>query len=353
MIFSWLEELVPLFWLMELDLVSLKGSAESSSRFWGVSGFNMSFDSPSGFGNEDTSIFTALSKWPSQHIFTATSPRLVPEIFSGTAVPPVLPCTAGWSLLSRGLCWSFLGSLTLPSVLQRLVWPSFSPLSSPCMSWGLCFSFGSLARPLGCAVCVCWRGLYAAPLSWHPWPTFCTMGLPCASLGSLSPLSAHGHSPWGFYGLRSSAFSVFCPLGLCFVQFSEIPQLSLGPNYQGTSQCKGTLPASWLPASLQDRSSHLEVLHLFPFYVSILSPTSFQEVSPAPLESWGLLLSPRGCLVGVVPYLNEFLMYLWGGWQPPHLTPPPSSSAPIWAICILGKLNFCCSYSLQIFFLIP
>ena len=42
----------------------------------------------------DTSIFTALSKWPSQHIFTATSPRLVPEIFSGTSVAYVPPCTA-------------------------------------------------------------------------------------------------------------------------------------------------------------------------------------------------------------------------------------------------------------------
>ena len=30
---SWLGELVPVFWLMELDLISLKGSAVSSSRF--------------------------------------------------------------------------------------------------------------------------------------------------------------------------------------------------------------------------------------------------------------------------------------------------------------------------------
>jgi len=27
---------------------------------------------------------------------------------------------------------------------------------------------------------------------------------------------------------------------------------------------------------------------------------------------------PRGCFVGVVPYLDEFLMYLGGGWQSPH-----------------------------------
>jgi len=36
---------------MKLDLVSLKGSAVSSSRFWGVYGFFMPLDSPSGFGS--------------------------------------------------------------------------------------------------------------------------------------------------------------------------------------------------------------------------------------------------------------------------------------------------------------
>ena len=44
--FSWLGELVPVFWLMELDLVSLKGSAVSSSRFWGVYEFSMSLGNP-------------------------------------------------------------------------------------------------------------------------------------------------------------------------------------------------------------------------------------------------------------------------------------------------------------------
>ena len=31
--FFWSGELVPVFWLLELDLVSLKGSAVSNSRF--------------------------------------------------------------------------------------------------------------------------------------------------------------------------------------------------------------------------------------------------------------------------------------------------------------------------------
>ena len=34
----------------------------------------------------DTSISTAVSKWPSQDIFTVTSPLLVPGIFTGASV---------------------------------------------------------------------------------------------------------------------------------------------------------------------------------------------------------------------------------------------------------------------------
>jgi len=92
----------------------------------------------------------------------------------------------------------------------------------------------------------------------------------------------------------------------------------------------GTLLALQLPPSLpQGKISHPEIFCLFPFYVSILSPTSFQGAQPAPHpppEAWVLLLSPRGCFVGVVLYLDEFLMYLWGGWRSPCLNPPLSSS---------------------------
>ena len=42
----------------------------------------------------DMSISAAASKWPSQSIFTAVSPLLVPEVFTGASVPllhPTLP----------------------------------------------------------------------------------------------------------------------------------------------------------------------------------------------------------------------------------------------------------------------
>jgi len=42
---------VPVFWLMELDFISLKGGAVSNSRFWSVYGFTMSLGGTSGFGS--------------------------------------------------------------------------------------------------------------------------------------------------------------------------------------------------------------------------------------------------------------------------------------------------------------
>ena len=41
-------------------------------------------------------------------------------------------------------------------------------------------------------------------------------------------------------------------------------------------------------------------------------------------EVWGLLPAFSRCSVGVVPHVDVFLMYLWGGRWPPRLTPPPS-----------------------------
>ena len=41
-------------------------------------------------------------------------------------------------------------------------------------------------------------------------------------------------------------------------------------------------------------------------------------------EVWGLLPAFSRCSVGVVPHVDVFLMYLWGGRWSPRLTPPPS-----------------------------
>ena len=42
------------------------------------------------------------------------------------------------------------------------------------------------------------------------------------------------------------------------------------------------------------------------------------------LEVWGLLSVFGSCSVGVVPHVDVFLMYLWGGRWSPRVTPPPS-----------------------------
>ena len=71
--FSWLGE----------DLISLKGSTVPSSRFggsvclWAVL---------LALAVLDTSVFSAVSKWSYQHIFTPANPLIVSGIFTGASV---------------------------------------------------------------------------------------------------------------------------------------------------------------------------------------------------------------------------------------------------------------------------
>ena len=47
--------------------------------------------------------------------------------------------------------------------------------------------------------------------------------------------------------------------------------------------------------------------------------------APVPFwEVWGLLPALSRCSVGVVPHVDVFLMYMWGGGWSPHFTPPLS-----------------------------
>jgi len=153
----------------------------------------------------------------------------------------------------------------------------------------------------------------------HPGPALCTAGL--LSIPPSLP-SCWGHRPWAVYKLRSAAFSVFCPLSPWFAWLSEILQLPFGPTSEGTSQFTETLPVSGLfpplGHKLPSRSSQS-----FPFLcfhpLSYLTPGNLASLHHPP-EAWGLLLATRGCFVGVAPYLDEFLLYLWGGWRSPHVT---------------------------------
>ena len=109
-IFSWLGELVPVFWLMELDLISLKGNAVSSSSYGGVYGFSMSLGSPSGFGSVRHVYFHSHFKVVLLEYLHCCQPPTCPLNLCQCFCSLVLPCTARQSLLGRGLCGPFLGS---------------------------------------------------------------------------------------------------------------------------------------------------------------------------------------------------------------------------------------------------
>ena len=196
--FSSLGELVPAFWLMELDLVSLKDSAVYSSRFWDVYGFSMALGSPSGFGSVRHVYFHShYQSGPLSISFTAASPLTCPWNLCWFFCSPVLLCIAGQNLLVRGLSGSFLRSPTLPSVSLRIVWDSLACWACP-LCHGACVHLSQLPGPAFCIaglvctcldsldppftsqnlcvlsvpgthflchwLCVCWRGLYATPL---------------------------------------------------------------------------------------------------------------------------------------------------------------------------------------------
>ena len=68
-------------------------------------------------------------------------------------------------------------------------------------------------------------------------------------------------------------------------------------------------------------------------FVSVFSlffcPTQVHEEFLAFGEGWVLLPAFSRCSIRVVPHIDVFLMYLWGGGWSPHLTLPPSwSSSP-------------------------
>ena len=153
------------FLLMELDLISLEGISVFSSRFWGVHGFSMSLGSPSGFGSVRHLYFCSCIKAARSAYLHCHQPTICPWNLCWCFYYLVPPCTAGQSLLGRGLCGSFLGSLALPSVLWTFVWASLRPLGSLSLS------------PLGPPCQGAWVFFF-----WLPQPAFCDTGLLWAPL---------------------------------------------------------------------------------------------------------------------------------------------------------------------------
>ena len=208
--FSRLEDLVPVFYLMELDLVCMKGSVVSSSRFWGVYGFCMSLSSLFSFSSVKHVHFrshmeVALSAYPYCHQ-PPTCPCTLCQCFHSLT----LPCTAGWSLLSQDLCGSFLGYQPCPQHHRDFY-------GLPSAPW---------AHPLCCRACV---HLFQLTRS-----SFYVLEIVCIRFGSLgSPSMLQG-----LCVLLSSLNLLFAPQGLCVLQ-SFVCRASLdtlaSPLHQGTS----------------------------------------------------------------------------------------------------------------------
>ena len=88
-----------MFWLMELDLLSLKGSAVSSSRFWSVFGFSMLLGSRSGFCGVRCVYFRSSFKVT----LSVTAVQPVPYLSLGSLLVHLFPCPTlrCWQKLAR------------------------------------------------------------------------------------------------------------------------------------------------------------------------------------------------------------------------------------------------------------
>ena len=122
-----------------------------------------SFGKSSGLGSVRCIFFTAASKWPSQHVFTATSPLPVPGIIASASVPLWCPARLAESCYI-GACVDLSCDL---GIMDTCVGFPQAPELALCVTQvHFVQSFGSPSLPSA------WQGLCS--LSW----------LPCLSSGS-------------------------------------------------------------------------------------------------------------------------------------------------------------------------
>ena len=89
------------------------------------------------------------------------------------------------------------------------------------------------------------------------------------------------------------------------------------------------LPSVWKPFLLHSSLPLVQVPSLFFCLYFFFCPPQVRGDFLAFWELWGLLPALSKCSVGVVPHIDVFLMYLWGGRWSPRLTPLPSSRSKI------------------------
>ena len=233
---SLLGELTPFFWLMDLDLISLKCP---------VYGFSMPLGSPSGFGRVRQVHFCSRFKVALSAYLQCCRRLLVRGVIVGASVPlsrPALLAEAGWEgacvdlflcpLHRRHLCGLPSAPLSLPSVLWGLcalcvvghVCPCCISLACPLLHRAMSSSFCSPARPLGHVGCVHCPSLCASPLR-APGPPFGLQGL-CV-------LQGFGCRHTRLPGPALCATRVVCTREVCVLLGSRFPEpaIWLGPQF--------------------------------------------------------------------------------------------------------------------------
>ena len=85
--------------------------------------------------------------------------------------------------------------------------------------------------------------------------------------------------------------------------------------------------SSFTAPSQRCRSCPYSFVSVFPF---CFCPTQVRGKFLAFWEVWCLLPAFSRCSVGVVPHVDVFLIYLWGGRWSPCLTPLPSWRSSLW-----------------------
>ena len=215
-------------------------------------------------------------------------------------------------LLWRLMCASLV-TLGLPSGPRRFVCSSLSILGSPSALQGSLLLSSPWVLPLQNDVCVCFLHLPQLVI-WSG----------TKSLSCLLP------ERWNFLCISPSRFR-FC-LVLCdsgppplFLSMRELP--SEGKDF--------------LPPSLRKLGfwSSLSLLFLFTSLCFVLRhPREFS------LPRWRVGIF-RGFPIGV-PYLYEFLMYLWEGWRSPQLTPVIFFHLKSFYLCSLQFISWI-SYSFK------
>ena len=235
--------------------------------------------------------------------------------------------------------WASLSPLSSPSVLRDLCAfdpvPEVHPLCRSLVCTCLGFQGTHSASPGLCALVSALRaGPSVTGLVWNCFGSLC---LPSASWALCALVSSHC-----LHSLSRGLFVLSAvPGGLCVLpKFVCLPSVG--------TPVPPFVPAVCLPCHTQLPGLALCAAKVVcTGWVCLLCQTQLGLYARY-LEAWGLLLSCRGCFVGVVPYLDEFLMYLGGGWQSPHRNssaiffhlPRSCDFYPLLCLCVFTLIDY-------------